>query len=37
MVGTAAVGGRSFYTGPVWVGPGVGMYSVVVMETALHI
>ena len=35
MVGAAAVGGRGFYTGPVWVGPGVGMYSVVAMGTAL--
>ena len=37
MVGAAAVGGGGFYTGPEWVGPGVGMYRVVAMETALHI
>ena len=35
VVGAAAVGGGSFYTGPEWVGPGVGMYSVAAMGTVL--
>ena len=34
MVGAAAVGGGGLYTGMEWVGPSVGMYSVVAMGTA---
>ena len=35
MASAAAVGGGDFYTGLEWVEPGVGMYSVVAMGTAL--